>query len=269
MMLAHAAGSAGPSSTSGATPGLLDAAIERGGLHPFFQAQVALDESVVGAEALARIATVEAAHASPAPWLALAERLDRIDALTFVMARSVAQRAQAFLLAGAPLPVSVNVSPMSLARPGFVDRLGQVMADVGASCSLFTLEITDRVATHPSANTRAAMAALRDMGFRIAADDFGAGYAPVDRLSDLPFTEVKIDGAFIKLAMDEAFARKALDACIDIAAGGGLRIVAKGIETPEMWDFVQDLGVDAAQGFLLHRPMPADAFEAFLTGLSD
>ena len=155
-----------------------------------------MDESIVGAEALARIATVESAAAAPGPWLLLAERLERIDALTLAIARSVAACAKAFLLAGAPLPVSIN--------------------------------------------------------------------AGVDRLASLPFSEVKIDAAFTQLAMEEAFARKALDACVDIAGRQGLRVVAKGVETPEMWAFVQDLGVDAAQGFLLHRPTPADAFAAML-----
>ena len=160
--------------------------------------------------------------------------------------------------------MSINISPTSLARHGFADRLAEAVAAAGAPCSLFTLEVTDRVATLPSASTRAAMQALRDFGFGLSADDFGAGHAGVDRLASLPFSEVKIDAAFTQLAMEEAFARKALDACVDIAGRQGLRVVAKGVETPEMWAFVQDLGVDAAQGFLLHRPTPADAFAAML-----
>ncbi len=248
-----------------ATQSLLDAAIERGGLHPFFQAQVAMDGSVVGAEALARITTPDSSHASPGPWVALAERLNRIDALTFAMARSVAVRAHAFLEAGMPLPFSINISPTSLARADFADQLAAVVGETGASCSLFTVEITDRVATHPSPRTIATMEALRDFGFGVSADDFGAGHAGIDRLSALPFSEVKIDAAFTLLAMEETFARKALAACLAVARKRDMRVVCKGVETDAMWAFVKQLDPDAAQGFLLHRPMQADALQALVS----
>lgn len=249
---------------STATPSLLDAAIERGGLHPFFQAQVAMDGSVVGAEALARITTPDMTHASPGPWVALAERLNRIDALTYVMTGAVAARGRAFLEAGSPLPLSINISPTSLAREDFAERMAATVTDAGAACSMFTLEITDRVATLPSPRTRATMKALRDVGFGVAADDFGAGHAGIDRLSDLPFSEVKIDAAFTQLAMEETFARKALDACLAVARKRGMKVVCKGVETEGMWSFVRQLAPDAAQGFHLHRPMQADALQALV-----
>jgi EAL domain-containing protein (putative c-di-GMP-specific phosphodiesterase class I) len=248
-----------------ATPSLLDAAIERGGLHPFFQAQVAMDGAIVGAEALARVTTPDLPYASPGPWVALAERLNRIDALTYVMARSVAVRARAFLDAGAALPFSINISPTSLARTDFADQIAAAVNDAGASCAMFTLEITDRIATLPSARTITTMKALRDFGFGVTADDFGAGHAGIDRLSELPFSEVKIDAAFTGLAMEEAFARKALDACLSVARKRGMKVVCKGVETEAMWAFVQSLAPDAAQGFLLHRPMQADALQALVT----
>ncbi len=77
-----------------ASASLLEAAIERGGLHPFFHAKVAMSSrKIVGAEALARIATPQMGFASPAAYVELAERNQRIDALTFAMARAVAKHA--------------------------------------------------------------------------------------------------------------------------------------------------------------------------------
>jgi len=108
------------------------------------------------------------------------------------------------------------------------------------------------------------MAALRAIGFGLSVDDFGAGQSNVDRLKTFPFTEVKIDPAFTRLALDEAFARAAMVDCVKMAKSAGLRVVAKGVETKDMLDFLKDVGVDEVQGFLLSRPMPAADFRELL-----
>jgi EAL domain-containing protein (putative c-di-GMP-specific phosphodiesterase class I) len=110
------------------------------------------------------------------------------------------------------------------------------------------------------------MQALRDNGFGISIDDFGAGTSNIDRLRSLPFTEVKIDPSFTRLAMEEAYAKAALVSCVKLARDHGLRIVAEGVETQEMWDFMAWLAVDEAQGFLLHRPVPPAEFAELLKG---
>lgn len=239
-----------------ASASLLEAAIERGGLHPFFHAKVSLaDRRVVGAEALARIATPKAGLVSPAAYVELAERSDRIDALTYVMARAVAGHAQTF----DGLPCSINISPLSLERMEFADQLAAAITDAGLPCTQFTLEVTESRVLEYGANAFATMTALRAKGFGLAIDDFGAGPSNIDRLRNYPFTEVKIDPAFTRLAMDEAYAKAALVSCVRLARDHGLKVVAEGIETQEMWDFMSWLGVDEAQGYLLSRPMqPAD-----------
>ena len=95
--------------TPPASASLLEAAIERGGLHPFFHAKVAMStRKIVGVEALARIATPQMGFASPAAYVELAERNQRIDALTYAMTRAVAKHVVEF----DGLPCSINISPM-------------------------------------------------------------------------------------------------------------------------------------------------------------
>lgn len=244
-----------------ASASLLEAAIERGGLHPFFQARVAMGTRViVGAEALARIASPNAGLASPAGYIELAERSQRIDALTIAMARAVAGHASTF----GDLPCSINLSPVSLGSTSFADALAAVISAAGLPCSRFTLEITDARQSDYSLAAFETMTALRGHGFGLALDDFGAGASNIDRLRNYPFTEVKIDPAFIRLAMDEAFAKAALVSCVRLARDHGLKVVAEGVETQEMWDFMTWLKVDEAQGFLLHRPMQPTDFRALL-----
>src|SRR5215510_9719341 len=107
-----------------AVPSLLDAAIERGALHPFFQAKVSMtDRRICGAEALARISVTQNDFANPVPYIELAERNNRIDDLTFVMARLVALHTKGFFVDGRPLPVSINISPVSLRSLQFPDMM--------------------------------------------------------------------------------------------------------------------------------------------------
>lgn len=239
-----------------ASASLLEAAIERGGLHPFFHGKVSLaTRRIVGAEALARIATPASGLASPAAYVELAERSQRIDALTFVMARQVAKHVAEF----DGLPCSINISPLSLERVEFADQMAAAITESSLGCGQFTLEVTESRVLEYGAHAFETMTRLRAHGFGLAIDDFGAGPSNIDRLRNYPFTEVKIDPAFTRLAMDEAYAKAALVSCVRLARDHGLRVVAEGVETQDMWDLMTWLKVDEAQGFLLHRPMqPAD-----------
>jgi EAL domain-containing protein (putative c-di-GMP-specific phosphodiesterase class I) len=250
--------------TATASPSLLEAAIERGGLHPFFHAKVSLaDRRIVGVEALARIATPSAGLASPAAYVELAERSQRIDALTFVMAKQVAKHVAEF----GGLPCSINISPLSLERPEFADQVAAAIAESGLSCSQFTLEVTESRVIEYGAKAFETMTALRAHGFGLSIDDFGAGASNIDRLRNYPFTEVKIDPAFTRLAMDEPYAKAALVSCVRIAREHGLRVVAEGVETQDMWDFMAWLKIDEVQGFLVSRPLqPADFKELLKKG---
>jgi EAL domain-containing protein (putative c-di-GMP-specific phosphodiesterase class I) len=243
------------------TASLLEAAIERGGLHPFFHAKVSMaTRKIVGAEALARIASASQAHAAPGPYVELAERIQRIDALTFAMARGVARHVLDF----GGLPCSINVSPVSLVRPEFADQLAAAVIETGLACGQFVLELTEIRQADYDQRAFETMTLLRAKGFGLAIDDFGAGTSNIDRLRTFPFTEVKIDPAFTRLAMQEAFAKAAMVSCVRLAKDHGLKVVAEGVETQEMWDFMAWLGVEEAQGFLLSKPLPPAEFRELL-----
>jgi len=248
-----------------ATPSLLDAAIERGALHPFFQAKVAMsDGRICGAEALARIATSQTDFASPIPYVELAERNNRIDDLTIAMTRLVARHAKTFFIGGKPMPVSINISPVSLNRLDFPDVMAEVVAAAGIPCSQVTLEVTETRLVEYGPDALDILSRMRLKGFGLSVDDFGTGYSNIDRLQMYPFTELKIDQSFTRNALKEAFARACVETSVRLAKELGLKIVAEGVETQEMWNFLADLGIDEAQGFLMARPMPPAEFARLL-----
>jgi diguanylate cyclase len=247
-----------------ANPSLLEAAIERGGLHPFFHAKISITTGKVsGAEALARIAGAHSVLAAPAPYVELAERNNRIDALTFAMARAAAKHVADFNTV-ADLPCSINISPVSLERTEFAEQIAKAIGEAGLKCNQFILELTQSRHLDYGPKAFETMGALRAQGFGLSVDDFGAGTTNIDRLKNYPFTEVKIDPAFTRLAMEEAYAKAAMVSCVRLARDLGLRVVAEGVETREMLDFMTWLKVDETQGFLLSKPLPPAEFKELL-----
>lgn len=250
-----------------ATPSLLDAAIRQGGLHPFFQPKVAMsDRRIVGAEALARITTTQSPHAGPLAYVQLAERSNRIDELTLAMTRAVARHAAQFGIDGGLLPVSINISPVSLAQPDFANQLHAAVTGPGLACAQFTLEITESRLVAYATGALEALTRLRGFGFGLSVDDFGTGYSNLDSLQAYPFTELKIDPSFTHKAMEEDYARACIASSVAFARQLGLRTVAEGVESQAMWTFLRELGVDEAQGFLISRPLPPADMRDLLAG---
>ncbi|MFT3724334.1 MAG: EAL domain-containing response regulator [Hyphomonadaceae bacterium] len=246
-------------------PVLLDAAIEGGALHPFFQAKVSMATGeITGAEALARIAVSPTELVNPVPYIELAERNNRIDDLTFVLTRIVALHAKGFFVGGKPMPVSINISPVSLTRISFPDMMANAVEQIGVPPSQVTLEVTETRLLEYGAEALDIFARLRIKGFGLSIDDFGTGASNIDRLQMYPFTELKIDQAFTRNALTDGFARTSVEMSVRLAREMGLKIVAEGVETQEMWDFLAGLGIDEAQGYLMSKPLPPAEFTQLL-----
>lgn len=250
-------------------PELLQDAISGSALVPFYQAKVSMtDLRVSGAEALTRIMVKKGELVGPVPYIELAERTGVIDQLTLQMAHIVATHVNRFYLGVRPMPVSINVSPISLQRLDMPDQLAQAVESAGVPCSQVTLEVTETRLVEYSPDALDVMTRLRIKGFGLSVDDFGTGYSNIDRLRMYPFTELKIDQSFTRGALSDGFSRASVEMSVRLAKEMGLKIVAEGVETQEMWNFLADLGIDEAQGYLMAMPMPAEQFVSLLkTGI--
>ncbi|HUG88427.1 MAG TPA: EAL domain-containing protein, partial [Actinomycetota bacterium] len=107
---------------------------------------------------------------------------------------------------------------------------------------------------------------LSEMGVGVSLDDFGTGYSSLVYLKRLPVNEVKIDKSFITHMSDEEDDAVIVESTIDLARSLGLRVVAEGVETEDVWRRLGNLGCDMAQGFYLCRPMPAVDMTNWLQG---
>ena len=215
------------------------------------------DGAVTSAEALVRWQHPIRGPLSPASFLPLVVEAGLSRALTDEVLRMVTAQAAAWLDAGTPLPVAVNLTQADLADPGLVDRITAACTTSGLPPSLLRLEVTESITAAVVASATAALQALHRAGHDLLLDDFGTGFSSLSFLRDLPLDEVKLDRSFL-VDLAEPSAVAMLRATVGLAHQIGLSIVVEGVETESVLAALRDLGCDSVQGFLLHRPAPAE-----------
>ena len=246
--------------------GDLDKAIGSGQLVPYYQPKVRVaDRKPVGAEALARWEHPTRGTLPPGVFLQLAEQGPAITPLTYLMVERAARDCAAWRAAGHDLSVSVNISARCVSEPDFAERVADVVASANADPAALTLEITETAAMADTEVVTAALTRLRIRGFALSMDDFGTGYSSLAELHRMPFSELKIDRAFVSGMLHDREAMVITRAVIGLARTLGLRTVAEGVESEEVLAALAEMGCDVAQGFLIGRPMPPSHFLTWLT----
>jgi len=178
-------------------------------------------------------------------------------------ARQLAEwRTDAGVGAGEPEPtMAVNISGRHLADRRVVQDVVEALEAAGLPARLLVLEVTETVLVDdPAAMDH--LAALRALGAGIAIDDFGTGYTSIGQLRHMPVDTLKIDRSFI--ASTDPGHRELVALMIQTAHTFGLTVVAEGVEEPDQLAWLQAGSCDLAQGYLLHRPLPAAAAGALL-----
>lgn len=199
----------------------------------------------------------------PDAFIPLAEQTGLIEPLTtYVLGAALAQ-ARAWMDAGQPLVVSVNVSARNLLDERLPRQVGDLLIAHGVPAALLQLEVTESaLITEPNRALRL-LGAIDALGVRLSMDDFGAGFTSLGELKNLPFTELKIDKSFImnmgKDPSDALIVRRIVDLGHDLA----LTIVAEGVETSAALADLSALGCDIAQGYYLSHPITAEALDTW------
>ncbi len=225
----------------------------------FYQPKVDVrSENLGGFEALIRWRHPEAGLIPPGAFIALAERGSVIGPLTdWVIAAALRTTAQ-WSAAGLATKVSINLSVNTLVDLSFPDRIAAQARQAGVDPRRIILEITESGAFNNSANTLDILARLHLKGFALSIDDFGTGFSSMEQLRRVPFTEMKIDRAFVHGAARDRRMHAILESSAGLARNLGMSIVAEGAETAEDIGAIKGIGIDLVQGFYYGRPMTAD-----------
>jgi EAL domain-containing protein (putative c-di-GMP-specific phosphodiesterase class I)/CheY-like chemotaxis protein len=247
------------------TPALLARAIADGGIVAHYQPKVCARSGVIrGVEVLARWPDPALGRPTPDRFIPLAEAEGQIHALTMAIARQAFRQAAHWNARGLVLSVAVNLSPRLLERPALVDELAQLAHEHGLAPQQVVLELTEGSIAAAQATALAVLARLRLKGFGLSIDDYGTGFSSLQRLAQVPWTELKIDRSFVHGAHDHPHQRAILQAAIEMASRLALVSVAEGVESPADWQLLQDAGCSVGQGWLFGRAMPGDELPGWL-----
>ena len=232
---------------------------------PFFQPKVEVATGrIAGAEALARWRHprkgVVPPFVSPYSFIKPFEDNGQIDRLTWIMLDKAAGACREWHRAGLNITVSVNLSLQTLGDMTLADRVTELVRDRGLEPRDVILEVTESAKIGNVGNALENLSRLRMKGFGLSIDDFGTGYSSLQQLARIPFTEIKIDGSFVRNASTQKAGLVVLESSLAMARKLKISAVAEGVETESDWRLLERLGCDLAQGYFIAMPLPAEGF---------
>ena len=246
--------------------GALRLALDRDEFELWYQPQYEVEGGeLVGAEALLRWRHPERGLVSPLEFIPLAEETGLIERLGEWCLREACDRAREWNLGHpTPLRIAVNVSGRQFESGALLATVTRALRDCRLDPHLLELELTEGSLVRDLESAVETLAALRELGPKLAIDDFGVGYSSLNHLMRFGVDRLKIDRSFVRGLPGCAENRGIVKAVISMAREMGLEVVGEGVEQQDQLDFLRAEGCDQIQGFLTGRPLPADEFEKLL-----
>lgn len=216
-----------------------------------------------GAEALIRWISPVDGFIGPGKFIPIFEKNGFITRIDDYMLAEVAKLQAGWIAEGKEVvPISVNISRAHFSREDLAEHICSIVDSIGAPRSCIELELTESAFFDDKETLVNTVNKLKEMGFVISMDDFGAGYSSLNSLKDLPLDVVKLDAEFFR--GDNAGEERGeivVKEAIQLAKNLDMKIVAEGIETKEQVDFLAGQGCDLIQGFYFAKPMPVSDYE--------
>jgi diguanylate cyclase (GGDEF)-like protein len=215
-------------------------------------------KTLLGAEALVRWRHPEFGVMPPDTFIPLADEIGLIADIGRYVLRAACRQNRIWHDLGLDwMTVAVNASATQFRLPTFVDDVAAVLAETGLAGRFLELEITETAVMHDAPSTIGTLRALKEMGVRIAIDDFGNGYSSLAYLRRFPINTLKIDKSFVLNVTNDPDSQEIVSTIIVLAKALKLDVVAEGVETIEQFEFLREHQCDRAQGWLLGRPVGA------------
>jgi diguanylate cyclase (GGDEF)-like protein/PAS domain S-box-containing protein len=236
-----------------------------------FQPKYYLENGVLaGAEALLRWESPVLGMVSPADFIPVAEGIGLIRIITDWCLKQAAslsaywnQHSQTIM----PISIAINASAVDLMQDRFALNVLDIIYQQKLNPAWLEVELTETAIMQDPLACIDQLSLLSQHRIKLAIDDFGTGYSSLNYLKKLPIHYLKIDGSFIKDIGIDPSDEKIVDAIIHLAHSFDLKVIAECIETQQQYDFLKNLGCDIGQGYLLSKPLEAEAFGALLLSL--
>lgn len=240
-------------------------ALQNKSLSVHYQPQINTNNNeVIGIEALARWKHSEMGMIPPSIFIPLAERLNLISTITQQVNNKVFDEFPSLIQDTPSLTVSINFSHICLTDLNLPDRLEDKLKQTNLVAEHLIIEVTESLLTQDLITTLDILTRLRLKGFGLSIDDFGTGFSTLEQINNIPFTELKIDRAFVHGAKQNKVKKAILESSIALAKKLEMRTVAEGVEDSNDLEVVQRLGCNLSQGYYFAKPMPLEELRSWI-----
>ena len=246
----------------------LDRAVDRSELRVHYQPKISLDGApgVTGFEALVRWQHPDRGLIAPGEFIPLAEETGVVVGIGAFVLEHALERIVRWRRLRPDLTVSVNLSARQLQDTAFAAMLTSAIAAAQVPPAAICLEIQERLVTGNPAAAKRALEGFKARGVTIAIDDFGAGSSSLSSLRSLPVDMLKLHQSVVAGLGTRPEEASIVGALVKLGHALGMQVIAEGVETDRQLAELRALGCDAAQGFLLGRPVPEEQVDALLVG---
>ncbi len=222
-------------------------------------------QRICGVEALIRWQHPERGVVSPYEFIEFAEQRGLIVPIGDWVLREACRQLREWLDRGVPdCKIAVNLSSVQLVQKDIVAKILGCLDEFGVPPRLFEIEMTETILMENLRQAIESLQRLHSRGVSIAIDDFGTGYSSLGYLKTLPIDSLKVDRGFVQDICRDENDQKIVQTLITMARSMNLRVVAEGVEDESQFELLREYGVDEIQGYLLSKPVPADALQPML-----
>ena len=241
----------------------MEDALKNGEFQVYLQPKISLDSNrLVGAEALIRWNKGNEKMLMPDEFIPVFEKNGFILNIDFFVYEEVCKLIRIWLDSDLPeIPISVNVSRVHLNDLKFVEKVKSLVQKYNIPPHLLELELTESIFLDKTQLALSTMKELRDFGFDVSIDDFGAGYSSLNLLKDMTSDVLKLDKGFFRSGDMKKEEQIIVSSIISMAKQLNMKVLSEGVETKMQSDFLKENQCDMAQGYLFAKPMPIQDFE--------
>jgi len=230
-----------------------------------YQPKISLHTGLTqGCEALLRWHHPVQGNVPPSTIVQLAEKTSLMTDITQWVIKTVIEQLQAWRNVGIDLPVSINVTVSDFSRQGFADELEQNLLSAGLTVADLQIECLETEKVLESDKALYELGQLKNKGFNILLDDFGAGYSNISYLRRIPFDVIKLDRSLISQIVSDSDSRIIARNVITMLKDLNYLVLAEGIEDRQTAMMLKEYGCDEAQGYYFSRPISPAEIQAWL-----
>ncbi|MET1282643.1 EAL domain-containing response regulator [Vibrio navarrensis] len=211
-----------------------------------------------GVEALVRMRKLNGELVFPNDFIPLCEEQGLIDELSYEIVQMAAYQRQQWREKGLDTVISINLSAVSFDNEEFCSQLMSFIHSLGEEAKRLIFEVTETGVINDIGKALSILARLRLSGCGLSIDDYGTGYSSIKQLSQIPFSELKIDRSLISGISNRSHLQVIFESTLSMCQKLGITVVAEGIEKKSDWKYLRQQGCHVGQGYYYSPPMPSN-----------